>query len=132
VKGVEGGAELPTNRVAIASHRQGGLPERLILRARDHGLWAEETALESLGQWRSEALQALQSTGPLRNGLLWNGGFLLWRAGIADSLEDGLALTERLVRDGALEHLRRHLSGRLAEAQWVRTPAGPPADPAGC
>jgi anthranilate phosphoribosyltransferase len=132
VKGVEGGAELPTNRVAIASHRQGGLPERLILRARDHGLWAPETALESLGQWRGQALQALQATGPLRNGLLWNGGFLLWRAGIAESLEEGLALAERLLRDGAVERLRRHLSGRLAEAEQVRTPSGPTADPAGC
>ncbi len=132
VKGVEGGAELPTNRVAIASHRQGGLPERLILRARDHGLWAPETALESQDQWRGQALQALQAAGPLLNGLLWNGGFLLWRAGIAESLEDGLAQAERLVRDGAVERLRREVSRRLAEAARVRTPAGPPADPAGC
>ena len=117
VKGVEGGAELPTNRVAIASHRQGNVPERLILRARDHGLWAPETALESLGQWRGQALQALQTSGPLLNALLWNGGFLLWRAGISGSLEEGLTLAETLLQEGAVEDLRRRLGAGLARLE---------------
>lgn len=132
VKGVEGGAELPTNRVAIASHRQGHLPERLILRARDHGLGAEEMALESFSLWQGQALKALRASGPLVNGLVWNGGFLLWRAGIRESLEEGLGLAERLLRDGAVEHLRRQLAARLTLMGGGRPPAAHPADPAGC
>ena len=132
VKGGEGGVELPNSRVAIASHRQGGVPERLILRARNHGLGAPEVALETLPQWRSQAHEALRATGPLARGLLWNGGFLLWRTGIRDNLEEGLLLAERLLRDGAVENLHRHLIARLALRPGGRPPAEPPPDPAGC
>jgi len=139
VKGMEGGVELPTNRVAIASHRQGGAEgetERLILRARDHGLGAPEVPLESLAQWRGQARDALTGSGPLRPGLIWNGGFLLWRAGISDSLQAGLTRAERLLEDGAVEDRRRQLADALAGELPLTAgdipPAGRRSDPAGC
>ncbi|MBW4529829.1 MAG: hypothetical protein KME02_03975 [Aphanothece saxicola GSE-SYN-MK-01-06B] len=132
VKGLEGGVELPTNRVAIASHRRGGDSERLILRARDHGLGAPEVPLESVVQWQGQALDALAASGPLAAGLIWNGGFLLWRAGISESLQAGLTRAERLLEDGAVEQRRRQLAGELALTAGDTPPAGHRPDPAGC
>jgi anthranilate phosphoribosyltransferase len=135
IKGMEGGVELPTNRVAIASHRQagaGGESERLILRARDHGLGAPEVPLESVAQWQGQAREALTGSGPLLPGLIWNGGFLLWRAGISESLQAGLTRAERLLEDGAVEQRRRQLAGELALTAADTPPAGQRPDPAGC
>ncbi len=136
IKGMEGGVELPTNRVAIASHRWGGDSERLILRARDHGLGAPEVPLESVAQWQGQARDALTGSGPLLPGLIWNGGFLLWRAGISESLQAGLTLAERLLEDGAVEQRRRQLAGELADGLALTAGESPPAehrpDPAGC
>jgi anthranilate phosphoribosyltransferase len=132
IKGLEGGAELPTNRVAIASHRWGGDSERLILRARDHGLGTPEVPLESVAQWQGQAREALAASGPLVAGLVWNGGFLLWRAGISESLQAGLTLAERLLEDGAVEQRRRELADGLALTAGESPPAGHWPDPAGC
>ncbi|WP_254964496.1 MULTISPECIES: anthranilate phosphoribosyltransferase [unclassified Cyanobium] len=132
IKGMEGGVELPTNRVAIASQRRGGDSERLILRARDHGLGAPEVPLESVAQWRGQAREALAGSGPLAAGLIWNAGFLLWRAGISESLQAGLTLAERLLEDGAVEQRRRQLADGLALTAGDTPPAGPRPDPAGC
>lgn len=132
IKGMEGGVELPTNRVAIASQRQAGDSERLILRARDHGLGAPEVPLESVGQWQGQARDALNASGPLAAGLVWNGGFLLWRAGISESLQAGLTLAERLLEDGAVEQRRRQLADGLALTAGDSPPAGERPDPAGC
>jgi anthranilate phosphoribosyltransferase len=135
IKGMEGGAELPTNRVAIASQRRAGEAgdsERLILRARDHGLGAPEVPLESVAQWQGQARDALAASGPLAAGLIWNAGFLLWRAGISESLQAGLTLAERLLEDGAVEQRRRQLADGLALRAGDSPPAGPRSDPAGC
>ena len=138
IKGMEGGAELPTNRVAIASQRRAGTggeegdSERLILRARDHGLGAPEVPLESVAQWQSLARDALAASGPLAAGLIWNGGFLLWRAGISEGLQAGLTLAERLLEDGAVEQRRRQLADGLALTAGDTPPAGHRPDPAGC
>ncbi|MEA5417346.1 anthranilate phosphoribosyltransferase [Synechococcus sp. BA-132 BA5] len=132
IKGMEGGVELPTNRVAIASHRRDGDSERLILRARDHGLGAPEVPLESVAQWQGQALDALAGSGPLAAGLIWNSGFLLWRAGISEGLQAGLTLAERLLEDGAVEQRRRQLADGLALRAGDTPPAGPRSDPAGC
>lgn len=116
VKGLEGSTDLPTGRVAIAAHWQRGQPERLVLHARDHGLRAEEPALSSLRIWQEQALAALNSDGPLRSALIWNAGFYLWRLGRSDSLAEGLAKAEALLREGAPEQLRRQLQQELKAA----------------
>lgn len=113
VKGLEGGVDLPTSRVAIAAHRRGEQLERLVLQARDHGLRAAEVELTSLDGWRDQALAALAGEGPLLDGLLWNGGFQLWRTGLSPTLTAGLAAAEALVREGRVEAKRRHLAEAL-------------------
>ncbi len=115
IKGLEGGVDLPTSRVAIAAQRRAGqdTPERLLLQARDHGLRTAELELTSLETWRDQALAALQGAGPLRQALIWNGGFQFWRAGVASSLADGLERAEALLVGGAVERWRQACSARL-------------------
>ena len=115
IKGLEGGVDLPTSRVAIAAHRRAGqeTPERLLLQARDHGLRTPEVELTSLEAWRDQALAALVGKGPLRQGLIWNGGFQLWRAGLAATLAEGVEQAEALLAGGTVERWRQACSARL-------------------
>jgi hypothetical protein len=113
VKGLEGGVDLPTSRVAIAAHRQGERLERLLLQARDHGLRAADVELTTLERWRDQALAALGGEGPLLDGLLWNGGFQLWRAGLATSLAEGLERAEALLVAGSVERWRQESIAQL-------------------
>ncbi len=113
VKGLEGGVDLPTSRVAVAGHwrRGSALPERLLLHARDYDLRAPESELGTLAQWREQALAALRCEGPLAKGLIWNAGFYLWRQGTSPTLDAGLAKAEGLLQDGRCEALRRAMAG---------------------
>lgn len=115
VKGLEGGTDLPTSRVAVAGHWRIAAtePERLLLQARDYGLQAAETPLSTLAQWRDQALAALRCEGPLANGLIWNAGFYLWRSSHCPSLEAGLSQAETLLREGHGEALRQALEQGL-------------------
>jgi anthranilate phosphoribosyltransferase len=113
IKGLEGGVDLPISRVAIAAHRRGCATERLILQARDYGLRSPEPELHSLAVWCQQGHAALQGEGPLLESLLWNGGFQLWRSGLADDLAAGVAAAERLVREGAVEAIRREIQEDL-------------------
>jgi anthranilate phosphoribosyltransferase len=116
VKGLEGGVDLPTSRVAIAAHRRGSHQERLLLQARDHGLRTEDVELTTLATWCDQGGAALVGDGPLLAGLLWNGGFHLWRAGLAPDLGAGLAMAEGLLRDGRVVAWRRSLNQELQAA----------------
>ena len=113
VKGLEGGVDLPTSRVAVAGHWRtpSTEPERLLLQARDYDLRAPESALGTLAQWREDALAALRCEGPLAKGLIWNAGFYLWRQGSSPSLAAGLGKAEDLLRDGRCEALRQAMAG---------------------
>lgn len=117
VKGLEGGTDLPTSRVAVAGHWRIACPEpeRLLLQARDYGLQTAETPLSTLQQWADQALAALRGEGPLANGLIWNAGFYLWRSGHAASLETGLSQAESLLRDGRAENLRQKQGEHLKQ-----------------
>ena len=113
VKGLEGGVDLPTSRVAVAGHwrRGSALPERLLLHARDYDLRAPESELGTLAQWSEQALAALRCEGPLAKGLIWNAGFYLWRQGTSPTLDAGLAKAEGLLQDSRCEALRRAMAG---------------------
>ena len=116
VKGLEGGVDLPTSRVAVAAHWRDGVAERLLLHARDHGLQAPEPELGCLGDWQGRALSALRGEGPLATGLIWNAGFYLWRCNRCPSLETGLREAEGLIQSGAAEARRAELAKELAGA----------------
>ncbi|MFM2157633.1 MAG: hypothetical protein RLZZ124_107 [Cyanobacteriota bacterium] len=110
VKGLEGSTDLPTTRANICSRLRNGVPERLLLHPRDHGIEAIEVAFEGLERWRSQALQALEGLGPLAPALRWNLGVYLWLCGALADLGDGLGQADALLRSRAglrqLEALR--------------------------
>jgi len=114
IKGLEGGVDLPISRVAIAAHRRSGTSERLILQARDHGLRGPEVGLSTVAEWRLQALAALRGDGALLEALIWNGGFHLWRNGLAANLGAGLTAAEALLRQGEVEALRLRIGEELA------------------
>jgi anthranilate phosphoribosyltransferase len=103
VKGLEGSTDLPTSRAGICSHLRLGEPERVLLHPRHHGFEGDDVGFEDLGQWRRQALDALQGEGPLARALQWNLGAYLWFAGQFDDL--GAALHQA----GALLHSRAGL-----------------------
>jgi anthranilate phosphoribosyltransferase len=110
VKGLEGSTDLPTTRAAITARLRDGVPERILLHPREHGVHADEVAWSDLEQWQSQALAALAGAGPLAAALRWNVGAYLWFAGQLESLPAALAQADALLaaRAGlaALERLR--------------------------
>ncbi len=125
VKGLEGSSDLPRERVVIAAV---GEPfERLLLAPRDFALAGEDPPLRSADQVGEDSLAVLAGTeGPLWHSACWNGGFYLWRAGLAADLSAGIAQAGSLLRQGQalakLEELRRvTASAGLSESPLLST-----------
>jgi anthranilate phosphoribosyltransferase len=100
VKGLEGGTDLPIGRACITARVRNGAAERLILHPRDHGChdadveWSDETT------WKTQALDALGNSGPLRDAVRWNAGAYLWFSGISETLDAGVSRAEASLQDG--------------------------------
>jgi anthranilate phosphoribosyltransferase len=99
VKGLEGSSDLPRARAAIIGIHQAGSEERLVLHARDFGLGVtSETPLETEADYLAALTATLKGESTLLTPIaLWNGGFYLWRSGIADSLEQGIEQAKSLL-----------------------------------
>ena len=91
VKGLEGSTDLPINRACITAQVTKMRSKRLILHPHKYGCNGKDIAWTNLEQWREQAFQALDNQGPLKKALIWNAGSYLWFAGIANSLEAGIA-----------------------------------------
>lgn len=105
VKGLEGSCELPRSRTAIIGLSQpDGEIERLLLHPRDYDFAAEDVPFEG-----DEALhQTLQATlqgqpSEFMQSAIWSSGFYLWRSGVTDSFETGLAQAKALLESGAAQ-----------------------------
>ena len=104
VKGLEGSSDLPRARAAIIGVYTPTGEERIVLHARDFGLGeTSEAPLESEAAYL-DALQATLKgqTTPLTPVALWNGGFYLWRSGLAGSLEQGIETARSLLSSDRL------------------------------
>ncbi|HEY9736334.1 MAG TPA: anthranilate phosphoribosyltransferase family protein [Trichocoleus sp.] len=113
VKGLEGSCDLPRSRTAIIGLSQpDGSVERLLLHPRDYDLAAEEVPFESDAAVMSALRAVLRGElSELQRSAIWSGGFYLWRSGVSESLQAGLALAEEMLRQGQvqakLEELRQ-------------------------
>ncbi len=103
VKGLEGSCDLPRERTAIIG--LGNPPaaelERLHLHAHDYGFASKNVPLEST----AGAIAAMQAVlqgqpGELRQSILWNAGFYLWRCGAAKTLAAAIATAAELIDGG--------------------------------
>jgi anthranilate phosphoribosyltransferase len=111
VKGLEGSTDLPTSRAGITARVHRGVPERILLHPRDHGITAAEVPWQSLEVWRTQALEALRGEGALMPALRWNVAAYLWFSGRFEHLEDALVQATALLRARSGERLRRELAG---------------------
>ena len=111
VKGLEGSTDLPTSRAGITARVHRGVPERILLHPRDHGITAAEVPWQSLEVWRTQALEALRGEGALMPALRWNVAAYLWFGGRFEHLEDALVQATALLRARSGERLRRELAG---------------------
>jgi anthranilate phosphoribosyltransferase len=75
--------------------------ERLLLHPHEFGFQGQNVALESMTATIA-ALQTVLQGQPseLLRSTLWNGGFYLWRCGMADSIAAGIATAETLLTQG--------------------------------
>ena len=104
VKGLEGSPDLPRARAAIIGIHSPTGEERLVLHARDYGLGdTTDTPLDTEDVYL-ETLQAAIAGKPTRLTpiALWNGGFYLWRSGVAPSLEQGIDQAKALLSSDRL------------------------------
>jgi anthranilate phosphoribosyltransferase len=111
VKGLEGSTDLPTSRAGITARVRQGLPERILLHPRDHGITAAEVPWQNLEVWRNQALAALSGEGDLMPALRWNVAAYLWFADRFERLEDALEQATALLMARSGERLRRELAG---------------------
>lgn len=104
VKGLEGSPDLPCARAAIIGSFTPEGEERMILHARDYGLGNQnEVALDSEAAYLTLLKETLSGTStPLTPIAVWNGGFYLWRSGIAESLERGIDKAKGLLSGNLL------------------------------
>lgn len=116
VKGLEGSCDLSRSRTGIIalSNSEGGF-DRLLLDPADYDLNGSDVTFES----NERAIALMQEVirgenSELFRAAILNGGFYLWRFGVASSLESGFALAEEMLATG-------QVADKLTELQSVCT-----------
>ncbi|MFQ3637721.1 MAG: anthranilate phosphoribosyltransferase family protein [Cyanobacteriota bacterium] len=117
VKGLEGSCDLPRERTAIIgfSTASPDTLERLHLHPSDYNLGGKNVPLSSPAAAVETMLQVLQGKpSELRESVMWNAGFYLWRCGKVETLTEAIALAGQLLDQGsawqALTRLRQATS----------------------
>lgn len=104
IKGLEGSCDLPRDRTAIIGLGQlqpNFAFERLLLAPRDYGFAGTDVPLSETPELIAAMQSVLQNQpSELRQSVIWNGGFYLWRCGASSDLNAGLALAETLLATG--------------------------------
>lgn len=104
VKGMEGSCDLPFSRTAIIGMAQDGYFERLLLHPQDYGFDNKDVPLVAETDYLTQLAAVIAGKAdPLAEAAVWNGGFYLWRFGVSNTLEDGLAKARDLLTSGAVE-----------------------------
>ncbi|MGL5079386.1 MAG: anthranilate phosphoribosyltransferase family protein [Waterburya sp.] len=101
VKGLEGSCDLARSRTGIIALSKSAAEdgfERLLLNPSDYGLNGSDIALESNMQGINLIQEVIQGkNSQLFPAAILNGGFYLWRFGVADSLESGFSQAEAML-----------------------------------
>ncbi len=109
VKGLEGGIDLPTSRACITAQTKQNKTNRLIFHPREHNCSGIDIPIQSLNEWKTNALEALQNRGPLAQSLRWNAGLYFCFTEIASSLEEGIAKAEECLQSGSTQETLMNL-----------------------
>lgn len=102
VKGLEGSCDLSRSRTGIiALSNSKNSFERLLLDPADYGLGGSDVAFESTPQAIALMQEVIRGdNSQLFPAAVLNGGFYLWRFGVANTLESGFALAEEMLTTG--------------------------------
>lgn len=108
VKGLEGSCDLSRSRTAIistwgepGSTNESPQWQRLLLNPFDYDLGGSDIPLESEMQYLADLNETiLGKDSELLRSAIWNLGFYLWRCGVCDTLENGLATAESCFKSG--------------------------------
>lgn len=111
IKGLEGSCDLACSRTAILGLGQPTSPpkfERFLLNPRDYGFSHQDVPLESTSQLIEQIQSVLQGKpGDLMDAAILNGGFYLWRCGVAENLQEGFDRAKTMLISG---EVARHFS----------------------
>ncbi|WOD40431.1 anthranilate phosphoribosyltransferase family protein [Nodosilinea sp. E11] len=122
VKGLEGSCDLARGRTAIVGVNHLGQSERLLLHPRDYGFEGDDVELGDETTLGDRLLDALSGhTSELAKTALWNAGFYLWQAGVASSLDAGLAAAQTSISSGQALAKLTDLRQRAAELSQTLT-----------
>ncbi|MEL6441357.1 MAG: anthranilate phosphoribosyltransferase family protein [Cyanobacteria bacterium J06621_8] len=102
VKGLEGSCDLPRSRTGIVILSSDiDEYERLLVAPADYDLKGADITFESAPQAIALMQEVIQgNNSQLFPAAILNGGFYLWRFGIASTLDSGLALAEKMLTQG--------------------------------
>ncbi|MEM8717904.1 MAG: anthranilate phosphoribosyltransferase family protein [Cyanobacteria bacterium P01_G01_bin.39] len=112
VKGLEGSCDLSRSRTGIiALSTTEDNFERLLLDPADYDLQGSDITFESDAQAIALIKEVIQGKGSkLLQSAILNGGFYLWRFGIAHTLDAGFTLAEKMLQEG-------EIAAKLAQIQ---------------
>ncbi len=114
IKGLEGSCDLPQSRTAIIGMNDADADsqwQRLHLHPHDYYLGGKDIPLTSTPQLFQQMQQTLQGEdNDLMSLAIYNGGFYLWRCGIAEELNSGFKQAQILLREGKVHKKLQELS----------------------
>jgi anthranilate phosphoribosyltransferase len=118
IKGLEGSTDLPRDRTVISMVSNAvGQWDRLILHPQDFGFAAKELPLPNPPDLIAAYRQTLAGEpSDFANAVIWSSGFYLWRAGVADSVAQGLMLAQELLQAGKVHAQLERLQTAVAQA----------------
>jgi anthranilate phosphoribosyltransferase len=123
VKGLEGSCDLPRERtgiIGLSAPGTGDDPslapiERLHLVPREYGFSGYNVSLGTTEELVANIQDVLQGKpSELMKTAIWNGGFYLWRSGMAADIPAGIVKAEELLTSGAVAQKLQELSGTVA------------------
>ena len=113
VKGLEGSCDLSRSRTGIIALSNSGGFERLLLDPTDYDLNGSDVTFESNARAIALMREVIRGeNSELFPAAILNGGFYIWRFGVASSLESGFALAEEMLAS-------RRVADKLTQLQSV-------------
>ncbi len=106
IKGLEGSPDLKlqtTNIIFINEPKGEEKYYYLKLKSTDYGIDSKDVKLTSEAEYLQELERLIYGEKSiLFDSALWNGGFYLWRCGASESIEEGIKITEELIKNKKL------------------------------
>lgn len=119
VKGLEGSCDLSCNRTAIIGMGDEGEFTRLLINPQDYSLNGSDLPLESTTELISALRVVLEGKNSgLIPAVILNGGFYLWRLGIAATLETGFNLAEEMIVKGTIRDKLKQLQNSTLSPKY--------------